>query len=316
MLTGTEQKKLYDDIAQERKEITQLKETLNHRNEQKEVWFAKKTSLQETVSRLLQESKEQKHQRNVLTTEVKQFKEERKKVHEIIKAKILLLQEQKKNKQELMKKYPFKEDPFTVSSRIAALETKIETEPMSFDREKEIMKKIKDLKRRFAEVKDVTEVSTRIHGVANELKELRKSADAVHQKIQEKAMESQKYHEAYLQSAEKIKDSRTQEEEAYQNFVTLKQQCSEVNHQLKAKLDEVKVLQDKVSEHKLHAREEKEEQTKKRIEDKEKVVQEKIKKRQKLTTEDLLVFQKAEEDKEQTLTPRHEDTPRERSNAA
>ncbi|MBI2549054.1 hypothetical protein HYW21_06925 [Candidatus Woesearchaeota archaeon] len=299
MLTGIEPKKLYDDIAQQRKEITQLKETLDHLNEQKEVWFAKKASLQETVSQHLQELREQKHQRNVLTTEVRQLKEERKKIHEEIKAKIPLLQEQKKSKQELMKKYPFKEDPSTVTSRIAALETKIETEPMSFDREKEIMKKIKDLKRRFAEVKDINEVSTRIHAIAGELREFRKEADRVHQKIQEKALESQKHHEAYLQSAEKIKELRSQEEEAYKQFVSFKQQFSDVNHQLKTKLDEVRALQEKVSEQKLHAREEKEEKTKQRIEDKEKIVQEKIKKRQKLTTEDLLVFQKAEENKEQ-----------------
>lgn len=297
-LSPSEKNALFDRLAELKNDVRELRNKLNEVNDMKETWFNKKEELNSKISNMISDIKSSKQARNAFTKQVKEDKKTREDLNKNIKDKISEIKKLNQEKTQIMQKYKITSNPSMIKEEMNRLERKIETEAMSFDKEKKLMKAIKDLKKRYDEVRKVTDVWDRTRSISKDLDKLKQQANESHNKIQSKAKESQTKHEKMLNIAGDVDKLKQEERTAFEKFVEYKKQFTEINNQLKAKLTELNDVNSKVNEFRQLSKSEKKRKEEEVLRIKGSDVKEKIKKRQKLTTEDLLVFQKTETDKE------------------
>ena len=283
--------KLFEDLKLLKKEINELRDNLNSIDEQKEKWFSKKEECGSKIRESIKGIKEGKQKRDELTKKVKEGKQERDKLNQEIKDKISKLKDLKNEKESILKKYNITEDSSRIKGVIEKLELSIETDAMSFENEKKVMKKIKGLKKKFNEAKAINDISDNFRKKSNDVDESKKKSNEVHLRIQNRAKESQSLHEGIIASSKEIDKLKEEEEKAFGKFIEFKKKFTEVNNALKEKLTKMNELRKSFASLKVKKGEEKRLKDEFFIKSKEAEVEEKIKRREKLTTEDLLVFQ-------------------------
>jgi uncharacterized coiled-coil DUF342 family protein len=273
-------------------EINNIKQQLDSINAVKEKWFAKKEALSTQIKEAITSIKKTREERNKHTSAVRSVKKERDKLNEQIKKKSLSLQELREKKTALLEKSGLRGSPDLIQKRVDSMEEKLETEVMSFDKEKALNKQIRQLKEQLKGNKEVEEVHKKTRPVVNELHDLRKKAKEKHTSVQEEAASSQKQHETMVVSSQEVDKLRKQEEDTYKHFFKYKKVFNELNDILKSLLTVVNADKRKQGVVRKHHEAKKKAQEKKDLKQLEQDVEEKIKKKQKLTTEDLLIFQK------------------------
>lgn len=283
---------LFEDLKLLKKEINELKDNLNSIDEQKEKWFSKKEECGSKIRESIKGIKDGKQKRDELTKKVKEGKQERDKLNQEIKDKISKLKDLKNEKESILKKYNITEDSSRIKGVIEKLELSIETDAMSFENEKKVMKKIKELKKKFNEAKAINDISDNFRKKSNDVDKYKKNSNEVHLRVQNRAKESQSLHEGIIASSKEIDKLKMEEETAFGKFIEFKKKFTEVNNALKEKLTKMNKLMKSFASLKMKKGEEKRLKEEFIIKSKEAEVEEKIKRREKLTTEDLLVFQK------------------------
>jgi len=285
-------KELLKNLSKCRREIIELKLSLNQLDNQKEEWFKKKEKTSNDLSNLFKKIKELKNSRNSLTKKVKELKPKRKNYNKLIKEKISEIKNVNNEKKEIIKKFNLKEDPLQIKQDIERLEMMIETEVMPFDREQKLMKEIKLKKKKYDEAEKISEVWKKSDSLSKEIDKLRNEADETHKIIKINADESQKKHEEMIELLKGIDGLKKEEDLAYKNFFEFKKKLADVNDSLKKKLVEINEINKNLGLSKEKAKKEKKQIQEKIIKEKEEKVEDKLKKGKKLTTEDLLVFQR------------------------
>ena len=291
------QKDLVEELSKYRVEVSKLRNTLNETDNEKESFFRKKEELSKTVRESIQQVKDKRSKRDSLTNEVKELKIKRSAINQNVAAEFKELDKLKEDKKEFFKSIGIKEPPSKIKQSIKKLEFKIETEPMPFDKEQALMKRIKELKKLYEESKIIIEIDEKTKKLSDGIDKAKKEANDVHKIIQEKAQQSQIMHEEIIKLSADIDKMKAEEEEAFKKFSELKKQFIDNNNQLKKELKDmnsVKEALDKISEERREKRRQQEDSL---LKSKEEAVNEKLKRGEKLTTEDLLVFQKFERKK-------------------
>ena len=286
------QKELINELNTHRVEASKLKYALNQLGNEKESWFKKREEFSASIAQSIKNIKNDKSRRDSLTKEVRELKTKRNSLNDEIQQKSKGLGILKKENLGLVKSLGIKEHPSKIKQQIERLEFTIETEPISFDKEKSIMKKIKELKNAYETSSVIVESDSRLGNVSKEIGKIITDSNEIHKLIQQKAVESQSLHEHIIKISAEIDKMKAMEEEAFTKFFESKKKFNEINSQLKEKLkamDEIKEILDRLSFDKKERRMLEE---KSFLKSKEEEVNEKIRRRQKLTTDDLLVFQK------------------------
>lgn len=285
------QKELLEELNAKRKEISELKEVLNKLNEEKEDWFRKKEELFSKIKTGIIHIKEFKAKRDALTSEIKELKPKRDSLNLGVSTKLKDFQSIKDEKEKLSRNLKLRKSPHSIKEEIERLEFKIETEPMPFDKEREIVKKIKQLKNALGEAAKVMEADSKIHEAQSTVRTERKEANDIHRQIQEKAQQGQKMHEEILKISAEVDKLKAEEKEAFMKFSELKRKFTEANNKFKEKLKETDPIRDQLNQISSDKKEKRKQDIKTILKSKEDIVNEKIRKGGKLTTEDLLVFQ-------------------------
>ena len=83
------------------------------------------------------------------------------------------------------------DSPDFLQRHMQQLEEKIETEVMSFEKEKKLMEQIKTLRKKYLALKEGSTVFKQLHETSKEIKKLKRDADTSHQDLQTKAKISQ-----------------------------------------------------------------------------------------------------------------------------
>lgn len=291
MLSEQEKKGLVTQLRQKEKKLAELRQRLNSINTQKEHWFSQKEIQKEEILKRISDIKSAKAARNKFTNEVKDLKERRKVLNDQIKVKISEIMGINKEKDDLAKKHKIEGDPHFLMNQIEKMEFRIETEGLSFEKEKELMKVIKEKIKQLNASKSLTAAFTKSRDLSKEIDLEKREADEVHNKVQHLANESQKKHEEILAKSKEVDELRIKEEECYKKFFEFKQQFSEINNELKKELEEYNKLSGDMQEYKVETKKAKEDRKEQQLKELEGSVEEKIKKGKKLTTEDLLIFQ-------------------------
>jgi len=267
-----------------KKGITELKNTLNKLNVEKEVWFTEKEGLKKEVSNLISQIKKIKFSKDTDNTEVQKLKAERDKNNNNVKELINKFKKLNSEKQKIMKDKKITFNPAEISKQIEALDYSIQTEALSFDKEKKIMIQIRHLKKQMAEAGDIQGLFRELKEVSDKIKEAKDKAEECHKKLQKEIKDNKPNYEEFRKLTKQINDLKKKQEKAFENFIDSKNKFSKINSQLKEKLKNAKGM--KI---------EQDFQIKKRdtnlLEEKTKEVEEKLKKKKKLTNEDLLIFQ-------------------------
>jgi uncharacterized coiled-coil DUF342 family protein len=286
------QQELVEQLNNFKIEVSKLKNSLNELDREKELWFRKKDEFSAKIRASIQKIKDSKSKRDSLTQEVKGLKPKRDGINKEIAEKSKILDDLKKEKSNIIASLHIKESPSKIKQQIEKLEFKIETDTVSFEKEKELMKRIKELKKQYNNSSGVIELNKKINAAFDNLKKMRKDANELHRAIQEQARQSQALHEEILKNSAEIDRMKSDEEDAFKKFSEFKKQFTGANSQLKEKLKEMNYIKSHLDKIHFDKKERRRQQEESFLRSKEDAVNEKIKKRQKLTTEDLLVFQK------------------------
>ena len=290
-------KELFAELDKLRNEINSSRNELNRINDQKESWFRKKDDLSSTIRKNIAQIKENKKKRDSFTKNVKELKEKRNKLNEETREKISELKKLKVELKNLTKKSKIK-DPQRIKGDIDQIEVKLETEAMPFEKEKELSKKLKLLKKLLGEASATINVLDKIKKLNSEIYTTRKNTDETHNEIQKLARESQKLHEDIIKNSKETDKIELREEEAFKNFVDLKKKFNTINNGLKEKLSQMNKVRNKINQFKLEEEEKRKLKESMLIKTKEHEIEEKIKTGKKLTTEDFLVFQESIKNKD------------------
>ena len=287
---------IYDKLAELRKQITELRKKLNDLNSDKEKWYEKRADVGSKIKELILKLKEAKRKRDELTSKVKKLKEERQKNSDKLKELIQRFNKIRSEREGLSKKKGIKISPGELKKQIEELELKFETEALSPEKEKKLMKLIKQKKTEYKEIKSVAGVWDEEAELNKEIKRIKRENQERHLKIQVIAAESQRRHEDLLGYAKEIDSLRLKENEAQNNFLKFRGEILGLNKELKEKLREANKLHGLIKEEKKEKFLEEKAKEGEILKKKKEIVLDKIKNKKKLTTEDLLVFQGMEKE--------------------
>ena len=285
-------KELFAELDKLRNEINSSRNELNKINDQKESWFSKKGDFSNTIRKNIVQIKENKKKRDSLTKNVKELKEKRNKLNEEARKKISELNKLKDELKNLTKKSKIK-DPHRLKRDIDNIEVKLETEVMPFEKEKELSKKLKSLKKSLGEASEIVSVIEKIKRLNSEIDVCKKVTDGTHREIQKLAGQSQELHENVIKDSKETDKIDISEEEAFKNFLDLKKKFNTINKELKEKLNQMNEVRIKINQFKLEEEEKRKLKETMIIKSKEIEIEEKIKTKKKLTNEDFLIFQEA-----------------------
>ena len=297
-----------NDIIREfevkKKDIIRLKNKMNSLNSEKEKWFNERKKLSLEIGKRIDIVRKIRNERDQLTNQVKSSKKRRSLYNRWVKDKIGAIKNLKIGKIKI-KRAPKERKPETsqqLKEKIERAEFKIETEPMSFEKEKVIMADIKEMKKKVSEMEKHRKIKTESRNISKDIDELRKKAEDAHGLVKNVAEASQEKHEKAIKISKEIDELREKESKALQKFVEMKGEYTKVQNSLAKLLMEVNELskkvgivkdkQKKTQKHKLKVKAPikiKRKSKLRKIDGKE--IEDKLKKGKKLTTEDLLAYQ-------------------------
>jgi uncharacterized coiled-coil DUF342 family protein len=279
------------DFENKKKSVDELKKELDLLNSEKEKWFLEKDKYSKEIKSKIFQIKELKQKRDVLTNSVKEKKKEKEPIDKNINEILEELKKVKAERDSIYKKHNLSGTPDLINNQIKKLEKYIETEVISFDKEKKIMKQINELKSKLSEFKVVFDINDKIKDINKKLRDLKNNKKDFSIFIKKNASESQKYHNQLIELSKEVDILKKSEEEAFNKFSDFKKKFNEVNYILKSHYSDLNIIKDQYRKKKDKDNKIKYELQKKTLEEKHIEVEQKIKKGKKLTTADLLAFQ-------------------------
>jgi len=291
MLDETEINKLMSELNAVKSEIKDYRNKLNSLDRKKEELFREKRKISSDVFSRIKEAQGYKEKRNSLTDVVKNTKMSK----EELEAKIKSLEENvyklKEEKHKILEKLGV-EDPGRLKKNIKQLEFKIETEGLTFEKEKEMMKVLSKMKKQYESSKVVVEIERKLDNDFRELRDLREQAEMTRKIVQVSAKESQKHHVELIESSKEIDELRKKEQEFEEKIGTIKDEMHVLNEEMNPKLSRMDDIKKLLHESNVQLKEDAYKSNNEILKQKDEEVQDKIKKGKKLTTEDLLVLQR------------------------
>jgi len=285
-------KELFAELDKLKSDVNSLRNDLNKADNDKELWYSKKGAISKDIIKRIDSIKQNREKRDALTKKVRELKEKRAKLNDDLRKRIFELGELKKQFADLMKKSKIT-DPARIKTSIDDIESKLETEVMPFEKEKELSKKLKILKKSLAEASGLIGMLDAIKKLNSGISDAKKESNYVHKEIHALAEESQALHESVISESRNVDELKTKEEEAFSKFVEFKKVFSEKNRFLKEKLESMGKIRTEINKFQLEEDEKRKLQEAMLIKSKEHEIEEKIKSGRKLTTEDFLLFQES-----------------------
>ncbi len=275
-----EPEKLKDNINSLRKSLAML-------GEQKENWFKKKEELKQKIAELIRRIRGIKEKSDNNTKEVAELKRKRDETNKKVQELIPRIRELNKERGIRFGQA----DPLEIKRIIKGLEEQIETQVLSLEKEKGIMKRIKEMRKQLKELGDGDGIIAKITTVSNEISKAKSEAEDFHNRLKEALNLNKWAYKEFKQVSEDITQMKREQEQAFANFVKFKQEYQNKNSQLKAGLGIFTKAVKEKREKKREERKEKEKAADIRLKEKAEDVERKIKEKRTLTTEDLLVIQ-------------------------
>ncbi len=239
--------------------------------------------------------KQHKEARTEKNKKVRELKLRREELHTKIKSLIQEVTVLGKQRDDAKKKVRG-EDPSSLLREMQHLETKLETEALPFNKEKELSKKIKDLRKQYDEQAAVVSVFDAYGKKNNELRECKREAQKVHNEIQILAKESEHHHQEIIALSKKVDELKVHEEECAQKFKEKRKEWTELEYALTRALGAAEREWVKAQEVRKKHKELKVQKQKESILRRRDVVEQKMREGKTLTNEDILILQASDQE--------------------
>lgn len=291
MLSESEIKKLMDEMNSLKSEVKDLRVKLNALDRKKEDLFKEKRRIGSDIYSRIKHAQDNKHKRDSLTGVVKNTKltkEEMESRVNILDGEITKLKEEKKK---MLEKLGI-DDPMKLKRSIKALEFKIETEGLAFEKEKELMKVLSKMKKQYESSKSINDLNRKLDDKFREIRDLRVQLDMTKKIVQVSAKESQKHHVELIESSKEIDELKKKESELEEKIGMIKSEMRGITEELdkrNAKIDELRKV---LHENNIQLKEDVDKANQEILKHKDEEVKEKLRTGKKLTTEDLLILQR------------------------
>ena len=291
MLDESEINKLLTELNSLKTEVRNLRGNINTLDRKKEDLFKEKRKISSDIHSRIREARDSKDKRNNLTEAVKNTKHSKEETEAKIKSLETDITKLKEEKRKAMDKSGV-EDPIMLKKNIKKLEFKIETEGLTFEKEKEMMKVLAKMKKQYESTRIIIDIENKIAQKFRELKDLHTMMD-MHQKIVHvSAKESQKHHVELIESSKEIDELKKKEDELESSAMKYKTEIATIGEEFDKKVSRMDEIRKILGENNVKLREDVEKSNYDILKQKDNEVQEKIKTGKKLTTEDLLILQR------------------------
>jgi uncharacterized coiled-coil DUF342 family protein len=213
------------DIELLRKKIGELGASLEKLGTEKESLYKEKQVLEDTLSNTINSAKELKAKKAAIDAQIKEKKVVRTTLNKEIK-------DFSKKISEVKRVNPnFKRGPSVEESKrqIESMQYAIETEGLSFEREKNYMDKIKQLKARLAEIEKASGHTSDVGILRESLTTKKTGADTAHAEVQTLADESTKLFNILTDKAKEIDVWKQKRRDMQENLKRIKTQIEENN---------------------------------------------------------------------------------------
>ncbi|MEM4637458.1 MAG: hypothetical protein QXK76_00350 [Candidatus Woesearchaeota archaeon] len=291
MLSESEIKNLIAELNSLKSEIKDLRQNLHNLDYKKEELFREKKKVSSDIFSRIKNARENKTKRDSLTGVVKNTKltkEEMESEIERIEEEIKKLKEEKKRLTEKLGV----DDPLKIKSNIRKIEFKIETEALSFEKEKELMKVLQKLKKQYDSSKSILQLNKKLDLLFRESKELKSQLDMTKKIVQASVRESQKHHHELIESTKEIDELRKKDSELEDKISKIKNEMHKIIEELDKRNLRVSEIKKLLNENNVQLKEDFEKANQQLLKHKDEEVKEKLKSGKKLTTEDLLILQR------------------------
>ncbi|MBS3171207.1 hypothetical protein J4449_01200 [Candidatus Woesearchaeota archaeon] len=277
------------DIIRLKKDINLLRSNLNNINTTKRKKLKEIHEIKSEIRSNLNKVKEFKNKKSLFLNELEELKKQRdfhnKNVHEHISS----LKNLNEGKKEIEKKFKIKYNPLAIKEKIDQLETKIQTDVISFDKEKKIMGEIKKLKADFKNSGSLFAIKEKEEKISKNIKEEREKADLFHNNIREILNSNREENKEFKDLFRQLDKLRKVQEEKQKELDEINKNFELIANDLNLKLIEIGKINPSLIEN--NKKEERKRRDEKILEEKSRLVEEKLKNKGKLTTEDLIIMQ-------------------------
>jgi len=258
-----------------RQEIRELSSKLKELGIEKETCYKEKIDLDKKLNSLIKTAKDLRAKKIKIDENIKSLKVKREKSNNELKTMFSTLSAIKQ-KLGIGQKHGPRESLDDIRKQIEAIQFTIQTEALSFDREKKYMEQIKKLK---VKIKDLGEEEAKFIELTTFKKKLKKKkdeADSVHDNIQKIATESSGLFKDLTEYSKNIANTKKQKNSLQKKLKNLKIQIDKLNQNLGTLLKDWSEISSKSPI----------------IPDKTKTIMDKFKKKKRLTTDDILMLQR------------------------
>ncbi len=291
MLSDIEIQQLMNELNTVKNDIRDLRAKLNAQDRKKEDLFRERKRLGSEIHSKIKNATDFKEKRNSLTSIVKNTKlskEELEKRLEELDLEVAKLRDERKK---ILEKIGV-EDPGMLKKNIKKLEYKVETEAISFEKEKELMKVLSKMRKQLEKASEVHVLEKKLDICFRDLRDIRAQLDMQKKIVQHSAKESQKHHVELIESSKDIDDLRSKEDVLDEQIAKIKGEMNELITAVDQKVEKLNEIKQKLSENNVQLKEDVEKNKQDLLRQKDTAVQEKLKTGKKLTTEDLLILQR------------------------
>lgn len=259
-----------------KEEFEQLRNEVKDIGSRKEWLFEVRSIVSKEIKALFDMLKDLKESRDDLTNKVKVLKDDREKINADIKDAIAKIKGSTKVDTDVKHVSVGK-----LKKDLEKLQYYLETNPLSPDEEKKMMKVIKEKEKTLSKARDVKESKSENTELSKEINDLKDKSNEIHDEVQTHAKDSQVKHEEMIAISKEIKFLKSREKEIHQLFSEIKDAYKNKRRVL---MQNRKFYS---SPRKKTGKSVSQKDILKKVEEN---IEDKIKKGQKITTEDLLNF--------------------------
>ena len=278
-----------NDSSKLKNEISLLTKRLSELNFQKQQKIQEIQVIKKDIKKLLTQFKENK--RPKISEELKKLKEERDSHNNKVKELITSLKDIKTTNTDISKKSKLKINPLELKRRIDSIEEIIQTEVISFEKEKKLMLELKKLKSDFKNSGELFLNNEKIEKTSRNIKEEKDKANEIHRKIREILNINKEKNKEFKTLFKDLDDLREKDKVKQAEITELNNNIDPLNKELNEKLAAIGQARYSQAVEVELRKDTKKKMQERLIEEKSKIVEAKLKSKGKLTKEDLLIYQ-------------------------
>jgi len=277
--------------------LHELKSKLDELNKNKEEWFKRKEDLKQEIANMIEEAKKIRINKDDFTKKVDELKKKRNKFNKDVQEMVTKIKDLNKQKQDKFFKLGMDKTNFgALKSKLEKLELDLETQAVSFDKEKKFMKEINSIKKKLSSMSEVNLVIEGIDDISKKINDAKSKGDEFHNKIKDYIRDHKSDYKHFTKLSKEINKLKKVQEDAFEKFIDFKQEFVEANKVLKEKFGDIHEKKRKDRRKREEKQKAKKDKVDKQISDRVEEVEEKLKKKKVLlTNEDLIAFQAKKE---------------------